>query len=70
MLEGPPMASIWLSNMMVLKLIQVCLPIRKFKLLVSLIKRETGVLEQMVVLSTREAQTEAYLKGMGWNLIA
>ena len=54
---------------MVLKLIQVCLPIKKFKILVSSIKREMGVLEHMMVLSTRETQTEAHLKGMGWNLI-
>ena len=58
MLEGPPMASNWLGNMMVLKLIQVCLPIKKFKLLVNSIERERemGVLEHMMVLSTRETQ--------------
>lgn len=55
MLEGTPMASNWLENMMVLMLIQVYLLIRRFKLLVSSIKREMGVLKHMVVLSTREA---------------
>lgn len=69
-LDGPLIATSWFGNMMNTRLIQVCLPVRKFKILVSSSEREFGVLEHDVGLSTREEQTIAHLKGMRWRLIS
>nr|POF21014.1 hypothetical protein CFP56_57720 [Quercus suber] len=51
------------------RLIQVCMPVREFQILISSQVREMGVLEHSVVLTTSEGQTWANLKEMGWSLI-